>query len=48
MCAVQVVEKGGQFEVDADWVMPQLMGLVPDGRRLDHAMLAESHVLRPR
>jgi inorganic triphosphatase YgiF len=36
MCGVQVVEeREDKFEVDPDWVMPQLMGLVPDGGRLD-------------
>jgi hypothetical protein len=40
MCGVQVVEeREGRFEVDTDWVMPQLMGLVPDGRRLDQEVL---------
>jgi hypothetical protein len=33
---VQVVEeREDKFEVDPDWVMPQLMSLVPDGGRLD-------------
>ena len=33
---MQVVkEREDKFEVDPDWVMPQLMGLVPDGGRLD-------------
>jgi hypothetical protein len=30
-----VEEREDQFEVDLDWVMPQLTGLVPDGGRLD-------------
>jgi len=37
---VQVVEeREDKFEVDPDWVMPQLMGLVPDGGRLDQEVL---------
>jgi len=33
---VQVVEeREDKFEVDPDWVMPQLKRLVPDGGRLD-------------
>jgi inorganic triphosphatase YgiF len=28
-------EREDKFEVDPDWVMPQLMGLVPDGGQLD-------------
>src|SRR5512133_3528431 len=33
---VRVVEgREDKFEVDPDWVMPQLTGLVPDGGRLD-------------
>jgi hypothetical protein len=40
MCGVQVVEeREDKFEVDPDWVMPQLMGLVPDGGRLDQEVL---------
>jgi CHAD domain-containing protein len=36
MCRVRVVEeREDKFEVDPDWVMPQLTGLVPDGGRLD-------------
>jgi hypothetical protein len=40
MCGVRVVEeREDKFEVDPDWVMPQLMGLVPDGGRLDQEVL---------
>jgi inorganic triphosphatase YgiF len=36
MCGGQVVkEREDKFEVEPDWVMPQLMGLVPDGGRLE-------------
>jgi hypothetical protein len=28
-------EREGQFEVDADWVLPPVMGLVPEGGRFD-------------
>ena len=39
MCGVRVVEeREDKFEVDPDWVMPQLMGLVPDGGRLDQGV----------
>jgi CHAD domain-containing protein len=31
-----VKEREEKFEVDPDWVLPQLMDLVPDGGRLDH------------
>ena len=34
-----VEEREDKFEVDPDWVMPQLMGLVPDGGRLDQEVL---------
>ena len=30
-----VQEQDDKFEVDPDWVMPQVMGLVPEGGRLD-------------
>jgi inorganic triphosphatase YgiF len=36
MCGVRVMEeREDKFEVDPDWVMPQLMGLVPDSGQLD-------------
>jgi hypothetical protein len=36
MCGVRVVEeREDKFEVDPDWVMPQLMELVPDAGRFD-------------
>ena len=31
-----VTERENKFEVDADWVLPQLADLRPDGGRLDH------------
>jgi CHAD domain-containing protein len=31
-----VTEQEDKFEVDSDWVMPQLAELLPDGGRLDH------------
>ena len=31
-----VKEQEDKFEVDSDWVMPQLAELLPDGGRLDH------------
>ncbi len=33
-----VTERENKFEVDADWVLPQLADLRPDGGRLDHAV----------
>jgi inorganic triphosphatase YgiF len=30
-----VQEREDQFEVDSDWVIPRVMGLVSDGGRLD-------------
>jgi CHAD domain-containing protein len=33
-----VTERENKFEVDADWVLPQLANLLPDGGRLDHAV----------
>jgi inorganic triphosphatase YgiF len=30
-----VQERADKFEVDPDWVLPQVMGLVPDGGRVD-------------
>ena len=30
-----VQEREDTFEVDPDWVLPQVMGLVPDGGRVD-------------
>ena len=30
-----VQERGDKFEVDPDWVLPQVMGLMPDGGRVD-------------
>ena len=35
MCGCSVEEREDKFEVDPDWVMPQLKRLVPDGGRLD-------------
>ena len=34
-----VEEQADKFEVDPDWAMPQLMGLVSDGGRLDQEVL---------
>jgi inorganic triphosphatase YgiF len=31
-----VQEREDKFEVDPDWVLPQVMGQVPDGGRVDH------------
>src|SRR4029453_10212531 len=31
-----MTEQEDKFEVDSDWVMPQLAELLPDGGRLDH------------
>ena len=31
-----VKEQEDKFDVDSDWVMPQLAELLPDGGRLDH------------
>jgi inorganic triphosphatase YgiF len=36
MRVLVVEEREDKFEVDPDWVMPQVIGLVPDGGRLDH------------
>jgi hypothetical protein len=45
MCGVRVVEEHeDKFEVDPDWVMPQLMGLVPDGGRLDQEVRTPSTI----
>jgi inorganic triphosphatase YgiF len=33
-----IKEQEDKFEVDSDWVMPQLAELLPDGGRLDHAV----------
>jgi len=30
-----IKEQEDKFDVDSDWVMPQLRDLVPDGGRLD-------------
>src|SRR4029434_10108434 len=39
MCGCRVVEeREDKFEVDPDWVMPPLVGLVPDGGRLEQEM----------
>jgi CHAD domain-containing protein len=36
MRVLVVEEREDKFEVDPDWVMPLVIGLVPDGGRLDH------------
>jgi hypothetical protein len=37
-----VQEREDKFEVDPDWVLPQVMSLVPDGGRVDQERCAGS------